>query len=276
MTTILITRPEPENQLSAERYSDIGITPVLMPFLSFVVLPTSLPLLERFQDKWPRLSGSKTRPNKDLEPGFDSIKTKKALDKFAALALTSTNALRALQERGEIKSLHHLPVFAVGEKTAIAARNAGFASVVAANHSVESLARTISEARPAGPVLYLTASNRAGDLKKLLEPDGIGVSDIEIYQMQAKSSLSDDEKNLLNSGEIDAAVFYSARTASAFINLCKANGIFGAEGITALCLSQKVAEPLTGAGFIKPLIAEAPNEEAMLALALSFGSTARK
>jgi hypothetical protein len=36
--------------------------------------------LERFQDKWIRLSGSKTRPNKDLEAGFDSIKTEKALD----------------------------------------------------------------------------------------------------------------------------------------------------------------------------------------------------
>jgi len=32
---------------------------------------------ERFQDKWTRLSGSKTRPNKDLEPGFGSTKTKR-------------------------------------------------------------------------------------------------------------------------------------------------------------------------------------------------------
>jgi len=37
--------------------------------------------LERFQDKWTRLSGSKTRPNKDLEPGFGSTKTEKALNK---------------------------------------------------------------------------------------------------------------------------------------------------------------------------------------------------
>ncbi len=35
--------------------------------------------LERFQDKWPRLSGSKTRPTKKQEPGFDSIKTGSAL-----------------------------------------------------------------------------------------------------------------------------------------------------------------------------------------------------
>jgi len=35
--------------------------------------------LERFQDKWNRLSGSEARQNKDLEPCFDSIKTRKAL-----------------------------------------------------------------------------------------------------------------------------------------------------------------------------------------------------
>ncbi|NOZ32030.1 MAG: hypothetical protein GXP01_02910, partial [Alphaproteobacteria bacterium] len=34
-----------------------------------------LAYLERFQDKWTRLSGSETRPKKDQEPCFDSIKT---------------------------------------------------------------------------------------------------------------------------------------------------------------------------------------------------------
>jgi len=37
--------------------------------------------LERFQDKWPRLSGSKTRPNKDLEPNFGATKIEEALER---------------------------------------------------------------------------------------------------------------------------------------------------------------------------------------------------
>ncbi len=37
--------------------------------------------VERFQDKWTRLSASKTRPNEDLEPGFGSNKTEKALER---------------------------------------------------------------------------------------------------------------------------------------------------------------------------------------------------
>jgi len=37
-------------------------------------------MLERFQDKWTRLSGSETRPDKDLGSGFDSTKTLKTLD----------------------------------------------------------------------------------------------------------------------------------------------------------------------------------------------------
>ncbi len=39
--------------------------------------------LERFQDKWTRLSGSRTRPDKDLEAGFESIRTEKAVDRAA-------------------------------------------------------------------------------------------------------------------------------------------------------------------------------------------------
>jgi len=37
--------------------------------------------IKRFQDKWTRLSTSKTRPDKDLEPGFGSTKTEKALER---------------------------------------------------------------------------------------------------------------------------------------------------------------------------------------------------
>ncbi|VAX12163.1 hypothetical protein MNBD_GAMMA24-519 [hydrothermal vent metagenome] len=38
---------------------------------------------ERFQDKWARLSISKTRPNKDLEPDFGSTKIKEALKRHS-------------------------------------------------------------------------------------------------------------------------------------------------------------------------------------------------
>ncbi len=50
--------------------------------------------LERFQDKWTRLSGSKTRPNKDLEPSFGSTKTQEALKlaKGTKLVIATHNA----------------------------------------------------------------------------------------------------------------------------------------------------------------------------------------
>ncbi len=38
--------------------------------------------LKRFQDKWIPVIRPETRQNKDLEPGFDSIKTEKALNKI--------------------------------------------------------------------------------------------------------------------------------------------------------------------------------------------------
>jgi len=48
----------------------------LVIFVISLMVPVSR-LPERFQDKWTRLSGSKTRPNKDLEPGFETTKTTK-------------------------------------------------------------------------------------------------------------------------------------------------------------------------------------------------------
>jgi len=57
---------------------------------------TPLAPIERFQDKWTRLSGSKTRPNKDLEPGFGSTKTEKAI----VLASASTMRRQLLVQAG--------------------------------------------------------------------------------------------------------------------------------------------------------------------------------
>jgi len=47
-----------------------------------------MPAPERFQDKWTRLSASKTLPNKDLSEGFVETKTEKALKKPCGLFAT--------------------------------------------------------------------------------------------------------------------------------------------------------------------------------------------
>src|SRR5690606_13693752 len=111
---------------------------------------------------------------------------------FAALAVTSANALRALHDRGEIPRLHSLPVFAVGDKTAALAREFGFAEVISAGGNVDDLVALLARAGVDGPVLYPTARRHAGDLAKALAPHGIMVITSAVYEMTPVSRLGVD------------------------------------------------------------------------------------
>jgi len=72
----------PENAQPANPYPDTWY-----PDRANAPLYVEINWLERFQDKWPRLSGSKTRPNKDLEPNFGSTKIEEALENGVPVSL---------------------------------------------------------------------------------------------------------------------------------------------------------------------------------------------
>ena len=98
MVTMLVTRPEPDASETARRLNALDIETVIDPLLRTETLPTSLP----------------------------------AATGFAAIAVTSANALRALEARGELPNYRNLPLYAVGDRTADMARHLGFARVSSA------------------------------------------------------------------------------------------------------------------------------------------------
>ncbi|HHG89818.1 MAG TPA: uroporphyrinogen-III synthase [Devosia sp.] len=242
MAKLLITRPAPDNQRTAKLLAAQNIETELLPLLSFGVLDAQLP----------DITG------------------------FAALAVTSANTIRALEELGMFGTLKHLSLFAVGEKTAESARAAGFTSISTASGNVESLGKLIFEAGPAGPVLYPAARDRSGNLAAVLAAHNIKVTTIPVYAMQAKINLSAAETAMLRNDSIDGVLFYSARTAETFATLTQNSGLKTIRQTPALCLSRNIAEPLREAGFEKIHVAEASNESAMMALALSFTRSKRK
>ncbi len=242
MAKLLITRPAPDNQRTAKLLVAQNIETELLPLLSFGVLDAQLP----------DITG------------------------FAALAVTSTNTIRALEALGQIPALSHLPLFAVGEKTAKAAFAGGFTSLSTASGSVESLGDIIAGTGIAGPVLYPAARDRSGNLAALLENRNIEVITIPVYAMEARTSLTSAEAALLKDNSLDGILFYSTRTAQTFAMLMCDSRLDTIRQKPALCLSQKVAGPLREAGFEKIHVSEAPNESAMLALALSFTRSKRK
>ena len=118
---VLVTRPEPDAAYEAELIAARGHQPVLAPLLEIEFCKAALPL-----------AGAH------------------------GLIVTSRNALRALAAHPDRATASKLPLYAVGEATAEAASELGFAEVVAGPGTAAALARLIArevapEAGPARP-----------------------------------------------------------------------------------------------------------------------------
>lgn len=88
------------------------------------------------------------------------------LTAWGAVIITSANAAAAVATHPMRAELIKLPVFAVGRRSAEAARHAGFSQVVSAGGDLHDLVQLISEHRAdtKAPLLYLAGESRAGDL----------------------------------------------------------------------------------------------------------------
>lgn len=230
MVRLLVTRPEPDASETAARLNALNIETLVVPLLIAETLTTTLP----------------------------------PADGFAALAVTSGNALRALHDRGDLPRLLKLPLYAVGDKTAAVARDFGFAEVMSAGGDFHALVALLAGSGLDGPILYPAAMHQAGDLAKALAPHGLMVITVPVYAMNPAPRL-DHTANLAG---LDGALFYSRRTAQTFVSLAPESTERNRLGM--LCLSEAVAEPLLAAHFVRVSLADHPSEEAMMALALSF------
>jgi uroporphyrinogen-III synthase len=183
---------------------------------------------------------------------------------WSAIVITSANALLAVPAMAD--RVKALPVFAVGDRSAEAARGAGFAEVSSANGDIGDLVRLVT-ARAAGaeaPLLYLAGEDRSGDLVAQLAAQGIDAEMRVVYRIVAEvfpAVLA----AALESGDIDAVLHFSRRSAEFFVEGARSSGVAGpAEDVRHLCLSSQVAEPLAGASRIA--VAARPEEAALIAL----------
>ena len=183
---------------------------------------------------------------------------------WSAIVITSANALPSIPATaGGVKTL---PVFAVGDRSAEAARRTGFAEVSSANGDIRDLVRLIA-ARAVGakaPLLYLAGEDRSGDLVAQLAAHGIDVEIKVVYRIVAEV-FPPVLAAALESGDVDAVLHFSRRSAELFVEGARSSGVAGpAEDVRHLCLSSQVAEPLAGASRIA--IAARPDEAALIAL----------
>jgi len=230
---LLLTRPEPDAQRTATVLRAQGHDVIIAPLLRIA-------------------------PVADAQIGAGP---------WAAILITSANAVSAVVAHARAAQLRALPVFAVGRRSADAMAAAGFADVTAADGNASDLARLVAaRMRPTAPLLYLAGEDRAGDLAGDLRAHGFAVETAAIYRAVAASSLPPEAADAL-AGGIDGVLHFSRRSAEVFVEAARAAGVLeGALQAVQFCLSAPIAEPLARAGAADIRVAERPNEALLLAL----------
>src|SRR5262245_3928391 len=185
---------------------------------------------------------------------------------FAAIVMTSANAVRALERHAGRTSLLALPAFTVGRHTAGAAQAAGFAQVISADGGLPELTRLIATKLGGGRLLYLAAEDRSGDLAAALAPHGITVETVVVYRMAPNQRLALELATALETRP-QGVLHYSRRSAQTFLTGAQTAGrLDAALGLTHYCLSAEVAAPLRAAGATAVKVAPRPEEAALLEL----------
>ena len=232
---VLVTRPHPDNEATARGLRDRGFVAALAPLLRFE--PVAL--------------------TEDLGRGF------------GAVIVTSANAFRAVEAR--LGGLLQLPLFAVGEHTAAEARRLGFGRVIAAGGDATKLRERVRKEAgrvlgKGGRLLYLAGADLSRDIAGELAGHGFEVVTRTTYRMAAVSRLPREIHDAFAESKIDAVLHYSQRSARAFLDAVRTDGVeISALAVPQCCISANVAAVLREAGALRVLCAVSPDENALFA-----------
>lgn len=226
---ILVTRPVEDGAEIARRLAELGHEALLAPLLT-VAIHDGAPL---------PLAG------------------------VQAVLATSANSVRALARRTAARDL---PVFAVGPQTAQAAAEAGFIRVRNADGDAAALADAVPGwADPgAGALLHVVGEEGSGWLAETLTARGFTVRREVLYRVEAAAQLPAAAADALRQGTVQAAMFFSPRSARIFADRVTEARLPTAT-LIALCISAATAQALEALPFAEMRIAAAPNQAALLA-----------
>ncbi len=146
------------------------------------------------------------------------------------------------------KTLFKLPLFAVGQRSADAARQAGFADVTSADGDVRDLVQLIAarHADASAPLLYLAGEDRAADLVAELAVHGIAAEMVVVYRAVTRAvSARTDRGAQGRSGRRGAAFFQAQRRELHRRRAGRWPACGQALAPRHVCLSAQIAEPLS-------------------------------
>lgn len=192
--------------------------------------------------------------------------------RYGAVIVTSANALRGIAPHLKDGKLLKLPLFAVGERTASAAREIGFENVIPANGDATALRDLVlasvktKELKKASTLLYLAGADLARDLAGELGERGFSVVTHTTYRMSPVANLPRDVCDAFAANQVEAVLHYSRRSARAFLDAARAAGVeISALAIPQCCISDTVASVVRDAGATHVMVAGSPDENALFA-----------
>lgn len=209
MRRLLVLRPEPGASATAARAAALGLEAVVAPLFVARAVAWDLPA------------------------------------NVGAVAMTSANAARL--GGAMLRALTDRPLYAVGEATAAAARDAGFSDVRVAGGDAAALGRLI-DADQAGPVLHLAGREHHPI------PTAQPVETRIVYAVEAAASLTADPVGTV-------ALLHSPRAAAVFVGL-----VTDRARVRIAAISPAAAEA-AGEGWQAVRVADRPTDDALLAVA---------
>lgn len=210
---LLLTRSEPEASETAESLRALGHEVIVEPMLEIV-----------------------------FQPAPEAVEPK-------GLIVSSKNGVRALASWPAAKRWHGLPLFAVGDETADAARAEGFRAVTSASGTSEELAALVKREFPAstGLLLYVAAAERTPTLEVRLSEAGYDLATVVAYRATPALALRTETAAALDAGKVDGILLFSRRAAEALRGLLPRTGLRNAvRDIDVFALSEKTAGGFAG------------------------------
>ncbi len=225
MRAVLILRPQPGGEETAARARARGLEPVVAPLFTVQPLPWTAPLP----------------------------------DAFDAVLFTSANAAR--HGGDALAAFRHLPAYAVGEATALAAAEAGFGQIRTGPSDGAAVVQMMAR-----DGVRRAFHPSAADVSEL-PADGLEIERVPVYAAQAAERLSDVAVAAIHAGAI--VLLHSPRAAATF-----AEQIGERRGQTRIAAISDAAAAAAGAGWAGVGVAVEPRDDALLAAAEELADAA--
>lgn len=230
--SVLLTRPEGDSYEIAQEIESLNYHVICEPFLKVIYDQVTL-------------------------PDFKG---------YAGVIFTSANAVRAISK--QIINFD-IPVFCVGTQTYQTAVQAGFENAYNADGAVEDLVTLVREHTSTKPYLYIRGRDVSKDLKILMTD--VQIEEVIAYHTDKVEEISPLTRQVIMRGEMGDILFFSKRTAEAFVDWVKndpqsASIAAALKHTRALCLGRPMVQSLSVITWKDIQVADQPTRPSIINL----------